>query len=196
MAGSITASPDDYLAELSRAAAAIDRRAVQAYVDALYDAWTRRAGVFVFGNGGSAYNSSHHVTDYVKTASVPERPRLRAFSLADNLGLTTAIANDLSYEEVFSFPLASYAAKGDVAVAISCSGNSPNLLHACRWARDNGLTVVAMTGFRGGKVRDLAHIHINVPSDNYGVIEDLHLSIGHIATQMLHGRMAAKECAR
>ncbi len=195
MAGTITGSPDDYFAHLARAAAAIDHGAVQAYVDTLHDACTRGARVFVFGNGGSAYNASHHVTDYVKTASAPDRPRLRAFSLADNFGMTTAIGNDLSYEETFSFPLESYAAKGDVAVAISCSGNSPNLLRACRWARDNGLTVVAMTGFKGGKVREFAHIHINVPSDNYGVIEDLHLSIGHIATQMLHGRIA-KEAAR
>lgn len=196
MAGSIARSTDDYLAQLTRAAAAIDRGAVRAYAEALHDAWKRRAQVFVFGNGGSAYNASHHVTDYVKTSSAPGHERLRAFSLADNFGMTTAIANDLSYEEAFSFPLESYAAAGDMAVGISCSGNSPNLLRACRWAREHGLTVVAMTGFEGGRVRDLAHIHINVPSDNYGVIEDLHLSIGHIATQMLHGRLTQTENTR
>jgi phosphoheptose isomerase len=195
MAGSIAASPDDYLTQLARTAAAVDRASVEAYANALFDAWTRRAQVFVFGNGGSAYNASHHVTDYVKTASAPRRPRLMAYSLADNYGLTTAIANDLSYDETFSFPLESYARTGDIAVGISCSGNSPNLLRACRWARDHGLTVVALTGFKGGQVRDLAHIHINVPSENYGVIEDLHLSIGHIATQMLHVRVLAKGVA-
>lgn len=195
MAGSIAGSSNDYFTQLTRAAAAIDRGAIESYVDALFDAWTRRAQVFVFGNGGSAYNASHHVTDYVKTASAADRFRLRAFSLADNFGMTTAIGNDLAYDETFSFPLESYASKGDLAVGISCSGNSPNLLRACRWARDNGLTVVAMTGFQGGQVRQMADIHINVPSDNYGVIEDLHLSIGHIATQMLHARVVAKESA-
>lgn len=192
MAGTTVRTSSEYFRAMAEVGARVDHAAVERYADALYDAWKRRARVFVFGNGGSAYNASHHVTDYVKTASVPGKPRLLAFSMTDNVGLTTAVGNDLSYEETFSFPLESYAQAGDVAVGISCSGNSANLLRACAWARDNGLTVVALTGFSGGKVKDLAHIHINIPSENYGVIEDLHMSIGHIASQILHNRILSE----
>jgi phosphoheptose isomerase len=110
----------------------------------------------------------------------------------DNIGLLTALGNDISYEETFSYPLASYAQPGDVAVALSCSGNSPNVLHAVRWARDHGLTVVALTGFAGGKLKELADIHVNIPSTNYGLIEDLHLSVNHIVAQSLHSRILAE----
>lgn len=185
MAGSTASAAQQYLTAMTAVIARIDAKSVDAYAAILADAWRAKRRVFVFGNGGSAYNASHHVTDYVKTASVPGRRRLHAMSMTDNVGLTTAVGNDLAYDQTFSFPLESYAQRGDVAVAISCSGNSPNLLRACQWARDNGLTVVALTGFSGGKVKDLAHLHINVPSDNYGIIEDLHMSVGHIAAQML-----------
>ncbi len=122
-------------------------------------------------------------------ASVEGKKRLHAISLLDNVGLTTAIGNDMAYEDIFRFTLESYAAKGDIAIGISCSGNSPNLLRACEWAKETGLTVIALTGFSGGKVKNLANLHINVPSENYGVIEDLHLSIAHIVAQGLKARI-------
>jgi D-sedoheptulose 7-phosphate isomerase len=185
MAGSTVTRARQYFDAMAATMAKVDAGAIDQYAAILVDAWRRRGRVFIFGNGGSAYNASHHVADYVKTASVPGKRRLQAFSMTDNVGVTTAVGNDLDYEQTFLFPLESYAAPGDVAVAISCSGNSPNLLRACEWARGHGLRVVALTGFAGGKVKDLAHLHINVPTDNYGVIEDLHMSIGHIAAQML-----------
>ncbi len=149
--------------------------------------------VYVFGNGGSAYNSSHHVTDYVKTASVAGKPRLqgrqphRQRRAHHRRRQRPVVRRDLQLPAG-----ASYAQARDVAVGISCSGNSPNLLRACRWAKDNGLTVVALTGFAGGKVKDLANIHINVPSENYGVIEDLHMSVGHVAAQLLQNRILSE----
>lgn len=189
MAGSTVRKASDYLNGLADLLRRVDAAAIDAYADLLYRTWAAKKRVFVFGNGGSAYNASHHVTDYVKTAQVDGQPRLCAFSMTDNVGMTTAVGNDLAYDQTFSYPLECYAGAGDVAVGISCSGNSPNLLRACAWARDNGLTVVALTGFAGGKVKDLAHLHINVPSDNYGMIEDVHMSVGHIAAQMLHNRV-------
>lgn len=192
MAGSIATTARAYLDALAGAISKVDPAPIDRYARLLADAWREKRRVFVFGNGGSAYNASHHVTDYVKTASVSGRARLHAFSLSDNTGLLTAVGNDLSYDDTFLFPLESYASKGDVAVGISCSGNSPNLLKACAWARQQGLHVVALTGFAGGKVKDLAHIHINVPTDNYGVIEDLHMSVGHIAAQMLQAAILAQ----
>lgn len=174
---------------MTRALSQIDATASERFAEMIFNAWRDNRHVFVFGNGGSAYTSSHFVTDLVKTASVEGQKRLRAISLVDNIGLTTALANDISYEESFRFPLASYAKSGDLAIGISCSGSSANLLRACEWARENGLSVIALTGFSGGKVKNLAHLHINVPSENYGVIEDLHLSIAHIVAQGLKSRI-------
>ncbi len=109
--------------------------------------------------------------------------------MTDNPGLTTAIGNDIAFEESFSFPLESYAREGDLVIAISGSGNSPNIVSACRFARSLSLEVVGLTGFDGGELGRLADLHVNVPSDNYGLIEDLHLSMGHMIGQGLRGRV-------
>jgi len=189
MAGTISKTAGSYIAEMARVVGLIDSNAVEQFAQVIFNAWRDDRHVFIFGNGGSAYTSSHFVTDLVKTASVEGKKRLHAISLLDNVGLTTAIGNDMAYEDIFRFTLESYAAKGDIAIGISCSGNSPNLLRACEWARESGLTVIALTGFSGGKVKNLANLHINVPSENYGVIEDLHLSIAHIVAQGLKARI-------
>lgn len=184
-------SASSYFAELSRAAATIDQAAVQRVADALYDCWQRDACVHVFGNGGSHANASHMVADFVKTAMVAGKRRLRALCMSDNLPMLTAVGNDLSYADSFAFQLESYARRGDLAIAISCSGNSPNILKACEWALKNGITLVGLTGVKGGKLGPMSNIHVNVASENFGVIEDLHMSIGHIAAQVFHNRLAA-----
>lgn len=189
MAGSMITTPAEYVAELARAAATIDQRVVQRYADTLFDAWKHDRQVLIFGNGGSHANASHTVADFVKTAMVDGKRRLRALCMSDNLPMLTALGNDMGYDTTFSFPLESYGRSGDLAVAISCSGNSPNILRAAESAKKIGMTLVALTGLKGGKVGPMADIHINVASDNYGVIEDLHMSVGHIAAQMFHNRL-------
>ena len=149
--------------------------------------------MFIFGNGGSALTASHQACDLLKTASVDGQRRLQVLALSESTGLITAIGNDLSYDQIFRFALETHARRGDIAIAISASGNSPNVLIACEWARETGLMVIALTGHSGGKLAALADLHVNVPSDNYGLIEDLHLSIGHIAAQMLRSRIMG-EC--
>lgn len=198
MAGTACADAKSYIEEMSALLKSLDPAPMDAFADCVYQAWRDGRRVFVFGNGGSASTASHYVADFVKTAAVEGQKRLGAFCMNDNIGLLTALGNDISYEETFSYPLASYAQPSDVAVALSCSGNSPNVLRACQWARENGLTVVALTGFSGGKVQEMADIHINIPSTNYGLIEDLHLSVNHIVAQSLKSRIAsevAQPCA-
>jgi D-sedoheptulose 7-phosphate isomerase len=189
MPGSICSNASAYLTALSQLAARLDPAPIDALAARLFDIWRQRRRVFVFGNGGSASTAGHMVCDLVKTAGVAGQPRLDVLCLSDNIALLTALGNDDSYDEVFRFPLESFARPGDLAIAISCSGNSPNLLAACQWARASGVTVAALTGFAGGKVKDLADIHINVPSDNYGLIEDLHLSVNHMVAQGLQARI-------
>lgn len=195
MTHTVATSAHAYLTNLAHRATGLDCAAIDRYAAMVYDAWRNRRRVFVFGNGGSALTASHHVCDYVKTAEVAAQRRLQAFSLVDNPGMTTAIGNDIDYASTFVYPLESYAAPGDMAVAISASGNSPNVVKACEWAKEHGMTVVALTGFDGGKIGAMADLHINAPSDNYGIIEDLHMSIGHIAAQLLQQRVAAAALA-
>jgi D-sedoheptulose 7-phosphate isomerase len=169
----------------------IDASQIDAFADVLFGAWQHDRRVFVFGNGGSAHTASHFTTDLLKTSAVAGQKRLQAFSLADNCGLITALGNDIHFDDVFVYQLSAYADAKDVAVAISCSGDSPNVLRACQWAEANGLTLVCLSGFAGGKMAAYADLHINIPHDNYGLIEDLHLSIGHIVTQQLQAKVQA-----
>lgn len=191
MPGTVCKSSKIYFSQLSDIIQRVDSAPIDAFADLLFTAWKENRQAFFFGNGGSASTASHHVLDLMKTASVKGQRHLRAFGMNDNIGILTAVGNDLDFAQAFGFPLAAYAEAGDIAVAISCSGNSPNILHACQIARDKGLSIVALTGFTGGKVSEMADIHIHIPSDNYGIIEDLHLSIGHIVAQMLHCKILA-----
>ncbi|MBI1367294.1 MAG: SIS domain-containing protein [Planctomycetes bacterium] len=191
MAGNICTDAAQYFKELATLSARVDPAQVDALTEALYQAWDADQQVIVFGNGGSAYTASHFITDMVKTATVPGHRRLRAISLCDNYGLTTAIGNDITYDDTFVYPLQAYGRPGDLAIAISGSGNSPNVVRACQYARDNGLTLACLTGFKGGKIGPMGHIHINVPTENYGILEDLHLSVGHIITQAFKSRLLA-----
>ncbi|MEQ8850663.1 MAG: SIS domain-containing protein [Phycisphaerales bacterium] len=195
MAGTTCATAQDYFNTMAELLKQLDPAPIDQFTELLDKARRNGASVYVFGNGGSAYNASHYVTDFVKTASVEGEPRLKAVSVVDNYGMTTALGNDISYEDTFVYPLESYAKAGDVAVAISCSGNSPNIVKACKWAKDNGLSVVAISGFKGGRMAEFADIHINVPHDNYGVIEDVHLSVGHIVAQGVFERAKAGKSA-
>lgn len=192
MAGTICSKARAYLDEMSTLLDRLDTDAIDRLADWLFDAWKDDHQIIVFGNGGSAYTASHFVTDIVKTAWIEGQRRLRALSIVDNFGLTTALGNDIHYDQSLVFPLESYGRPGDVAIAISGSGNSPNVVLACEWAKANGMKLACLSGFGGGKIGSLADLHINIPSDNYGLIEDLHLSIGHMITQALKSRVMAE----
>lgn len=189
MAKTTCNSARQYLDALGSLLPNLDAEAIDLVTEAVFRRWADDRQVLVLGNGGSASTAAHYVTDLVKTAWVPGQRRLRTLSMTDNPGLTTAIGNDLAFEESFSFPLESYAREGDLVIAISGSGNSPNIVSACRFARSLSLEVVGLTGFDGGELGRLADLHVNVPSDNYGLIEDLHLSMGHMIGQGLRARV-------
>jgi D-sedoheptulose 7-phosphate isomerase len=143
--------------------------------------------VFVFGNGGSAATASHMACDLGKNTRIPGRPRLRIICLNEGIPTMTAYANDEGYENVFSEPLLSLAEGGDVAIAISGSGNSPNVLRAVQIAKELELKTIGLTGFEGGKLKDMVDICLVVPSDSMEQIEDVHLIVNHILTGLLRG---------
>jgi D-sedoheptulose 7-phosphate isomerase len=175
-----------YFETMTQVISAIDYESIDQLVNRLLEARRDNRQVFVFGNGGSASTSGHFGLEFTMTGEAGGPRALQVRSLVDNIGLLTALSNDVSYEDIFRYQLASYANPEDIVIAITGSGNSPNILRACEWAKANALTVVALTGFDGGKVKEMADIHINIPNNNFGIIEDLHMSIGHIIGQRFH----------
>ena len=141
--------------------------------------------VFIFGNGGSAATASHFACDLSKGAISEGKRRIKAFALTDNVHLLTAWANDTSYDMVFSEQMKNYIEPGDVVIAISGSGNSPNVLNGINVAREKGAITVGFIGFSGGKLKDLVDVHVIAPVDNMERAEDVHLLFEHIITVCL-----------
>ena len=156
--------------------------AIERAVGIILDAYDNGAHVYVVGNGGSATNATHFACDLSKATIVDGRARLRVTSLTDNIALLTAWANDTSYERVFSEQLTNLLDPGDVVIAISASGNSPNVVSAVRAARLMGAGTVGLVGFSGGRVLETVDAAVHVPSDDYGVVEDCHSVLEHAIT--------------
>jgi D-sedoheptulose 7-phosphate isomerase len=159
--------------------------------DLLYRAYEEGRSVFLFGNGGSAALASHFACDLAKgtTTSRKNSKRLRAQSLTDNLALITAWANDTLYDQIFAEQLRNFVQAGDVAFGISGSGRSPNVLLAMQAAREAGAVTVGLTGYEGGKMRELCDVSIVIPSDNMQIIEDLHLAVTHALFTVVRDRI-------
>jgi D-sedoheptulose 7-phosphate isomerase len=169
----------DYQKQLTLGLGGLDLDELAVFVKELDRVRRQKKTVFLMGNGGSAATASHIANDLSKTAHVDGAPRLRAFCLADNVSFITAIANDISYDDIFSEQLRAAAVKGDLVVLISGSGNSPNVVRAAQYARERGLRTVGLLGFDGGKLKNMVDVLLHIESSQYGVVEDAHLSIGH-----------------
>ena len=183
---------DAYAEETARAVRSIEPASLDHAAAILLDAYTRGAGVFSCGNGGSAAIANHLQCDHVKGVRTTTDLVPRVVSLSTNVELLTAIANDLGYEDVFAYQLQSQSGPGDVLIAISSSGRSPNIVRALTWARDHGLRTIALTGFDGGDARAVAEVVIHVDGANYGIVEDLHQTIMHALAQYIRqSRMTA-----
>jgi D-sedoheptulose 7-phosphate isomerase/D-glycero-D-manno-heptose 1,7-bisphosphate phosphatase len=172
-----------YFEESTRAAASIDGLQVHRAAEILVGAYTSQALVFSCGNGGSAAIANHLQCDHLKGIRTKTDLTPRVVSLSSNVELLTAVANDIGYNDVFVYQLQSQSRPGDVLVAISSSGGSPNIVQALVWAREHGMRTIALTGFEGGEARDVADVAIHVQCANYGVIEDLHQAVMHALAQ-------------
>jgi len=187
---------DGYAEELSRAAKTIDPAALERAAELLLAAYRRGARMFSCGNGGSAAIANHMQCDHLKGIRTATDLIPHVLSLSTNVELMTAIANDIGYEHVFAYQLEVQSEPGDVFIAVSSSGRSPNIVAALTWARDNGLRTIAITGFDGGPASTLAEVSIHVGCDNYGIVEDLHQAVMHALAQYIrHSRMSAEAIA-
>ena len=158
----------------------LDLDKVNTAIEWLADARTHGRAIFTAGNGGSASTASHFVCDVLKGASYKRDEKFRILALTDNLATITAYSNDVSYACVFTEQLKNFAKPGDIFLAISGSGNSPNVVEATEYANSAGCKTIALTGRDGGKLGEIAQLNINAPEPHMGRIEDAHLVICHM----------------
>lgn len=170
----------DYVQTQQAALGSIPVAAVAQLVQILRAAWQEDRQVFVFGNGGSAANASHFATDLGKGASDKLGKRFRVLSLNDNASWLTAIGNDYDYENVFVRQLQNYARPGDLVLALSVSGDSPNCVKALEWAKQAGLHTVALVGAKRGRMAEIAARTLVINDTHYGRVEDAQMGICHI----------------
>ena len=170
-----------YFEYLGKILKKIDPQAIGRFIQTLLEARQRGASIFMIGNGGSASTASHYANDLAIGTNSYEKP-FRVISLTDNQAVISAIGNDFGFEEVFVRQLQVLGQKGDVVVAISASGNSPNLLRAFKYAKTVGIRTVAITAFDGGKMKTMADDGIHVPTGpkEYGPAEDAHMVLDHL----------------
>lgn len=192
--GSHTFRAGRYFEELAKLIPQLPYEAIDAIAGVMLQAFAEDRTVFVFGNGGSAASASHAMVDMNKgTSGVGQSRRMKVMALTDNVPLLTAWANDSSYEQVFSEQLKNFARRRDVALAISASGDSSNVVLALQTARDCGAVTVGVAGYEGGKMRPLCDVCAVVPSENMQMIEDMHHAMLHSIFTVVRERLA---CAR
>jgi len=164
---------------------------VDRIVSMLYEAWVIGGIVFTCGNGGSSSTASHLAGDLSKGCKIPGLNYVNTFCLSDNVPALTAIANDISYDEIFSYQLQDRLHAGDVVLAISGSGNSHNVIKVIEYAKSEGITTVGLTGFNGGQLAKIADTTVIVPCHNMEQIEDVHMMICHMVKTRLLEMMDA-----
>jgi D-sedoheptulose 7-phosphate isomerase len=183
----------DYLTELKAVFDRLPLTELDRVIQTVEAAHKAGRQIFIIGNGGSAATASHMMNDLCKgtlghKGDAPWK-RFRVIALTDNVSLMTAWANDTDYRHVFSEPLKNLAERGDLLIAISASGNSPNIIAAVEAAKVIGLQVIGLAGFGGGKLAQMADVSFVVPSDGYGPVEDVHMILDHIITGYLYQKL-------
>jgi len=180
---------EHYLDKVKTTLDKLDRQDLEKFAEALMKAYLDGRHIFVFGNGGSGSTASHFCGDFLKGVSCGLDKRFRFLCLNDNIPALLAIANDISYEDVFIEQLKNHLQENDLVIGISGSGNSMNVVKALQYAKDHGAVTVAMCGYDGGKIIGIADIHVHAPIDNMEVTEDVHLVAIHCLKTMMIQRL-------
>ena len=173
---------DKYTTHLTKLLKNIDKKAIKNIIKILEKSEKKASTVYILGNGGSAATASHMVNDLGVGLKRRDIKNFNVVSLADNTPVCTAIANDIGYDNIFYMQLKNVINKDDVVIAISCSGNSNNIIKAVEYAKELGSTIIGVTGFDGGKLKKLSDIsfHVNTQKNEYGLVEDMHMILDHI----------------
>ncbi len=187
-AGPAVAHFEDYSNRLSKVLASCDWAPVERLAHDLLECWKLGRQLFIVGNGGSAGNANHLVNDLVYPLSKIKGSGIRAHALSENPAILTCLANDEGYEKIYSYQLAVMARKGDVLLAFSGSGNSPNILEALQEAKRIGMTSYVVVGFSGGRAKSMADVAIHFAVDDMQIAEDTQTVVGHMIVQWLYAR--------
>ena len=184
-----------YLSRLNAEVSRLNQADIQKMADLIYQAWESDRFVYIIGNGGSGTTASHMSEDLGKSLIRPEdlkdesKKRLKVLSLTDNAGWIMAVGNDVAYEQIFVQQLMNYGRPGDLLLAISGSGNSPNILSAVDWANRHGLVTFGLTGYKGGKLKTMQQHGIHVELDDMGMVESIHLCLFHWVLNDVYARI-------
>lgn len=181
----------DYSKKLITCLEDYDWTPVQSLAEELINVWNSKRNLFLCGNGGSAANAMHLATDLIYGAGCGQQPGLKVHALTSNAAVMTCLANDTSYEEIFSYQLNSLSTPGDVLIVFSGSGNSKNILHVLEKARSLGVTTWAILGFSGGKAKSLADHAIHFAVDDMQISEDLQMIVGHMLMKALSATLSS-----
>ena len=168
---------------------ALDLESVDAMCDMFADAHARGARIFTMGNGGSGATASHAAGDFIKGASYGLDQRFRMICLNDNAPSMMAIANDIGWGDIFVEALKNYIEPGDVVIGISGSGNSENVLKAISYAKANDAHTIGMTGFKGGKLKEIADLSVHAPVEDMEVTEDVHMAVFNMVKKVMMARL-------
>jgi D-sedoheptulose 7-phosphate isomerase len=186
----------DYLGELKNTIDLLDKNQISKALERLCKALEDESNIFIFGNGGSAATASHFQNDFNKGISEYTEKKFRFLCLNDNIASVLAIANDISFDEIFRFQLEGRLKPGDVVIAISGSGNSKNVLRAAEYTKSLGNTLITLTGFDGGKLRKLADIDLHADVKSMQITEDIHMILDHLMMAVLYKTLAGKDHLR
>ena len=181
----IAAEVDSFFDKVIDTLNRFDRQRLLKFVELLVKTYERERTIFVFGNGGSGNTASHFCGDFIKGVSYGLEKRFRMICLNDNSSALMAIANDVSYEDVFVEQLKNFLQAEDLVIGISCSGNSPNVLKALAYANSRGAYTVVFCGFDGGKAHTIAQLSLHAAINDMEVSEDIHLILTHCVKQIV-----------
>ena len=180
-------SISDYVAAHGRLTRTCDQQALHTGIERVRTAFDAGRQIITCGNGGSAYAASHYITDWNKMVSLATGRKFRGISLCDNIGMVTAFANDVGFDDIFSGQLKAILDEGDLVIAVSGSGNSPNVVKAVEYANMAGADTLAVVGYDGGALRGVAKHCVWVPSFDMQLCEEMHLMFGHMVMKTLCG---------
>lgn len=171
-----------YIENLKKLLDKVDENAVEDIINALELTVKNKSRFYIIGNGGSSATASHMVNDLAIGLKRRDIISINVVSLGDNSSVTSAIANDIGFENIFYMQLKDILNPEDVILAISCSGNSPNIIKAVEYGQKTGSKIIGVTGFDGGRLKELADVkfHVNAPEGEYGLVEDVHMILDHI----------------
>lgn len=190
-----TLDAGEYFARMQSELERVDRAAMERWADLMYVAWDAGNCVYAIGNGGSGTTATHISQDFGKSSlresdlSDESKKRLKVLSLTDNAGWIMAIGNDLAYDQIFVQQLMNFGQPGDVLLAISGSGNSANVLNAVDWANRHGMNTFGLTGYDGGRLKEMQQDGLHIAIDDMGMVESIHMIALHWVLNDLYGRI-------